>query len=62
LAELKLKKKQDKIEKFGKEYEKNLQEEVERIQAGHDKWATKIEQFKNMQRHNENQNFKTGRE
>jgi hypothetical protein len=39
-----------------------LQSEVERIQANHDKWAVKIEQFKNMQKHNENQNYKTGRE
>jgi hypothetical protein len=31
LAELKLQKKMSKIEKFGKEQEKNLKEEVERI-------------------------------
>lgn len=54
LAEMKMSKKMEKIDKFGKKLETNLKDEVERIQAGHDKWATKIDQFKSNQKHLEN--------
>ncbi len=49
-----MQKKLGKIEKVSKEQEKNLKEEVERIQASHDKWALKIDQFKSQQKHIEN--------
>lgn len=55
-------KKLEKIDKFGKKFESNLKDEVERIQAGHDKWAVKIDQFKTQQKHLENQSFKQGKE
>jgi hypothetical protein len=49
-----MQKKLEKIDKFGKKFESNLKDEVERIQAGHDKWAVKIDQFKTQQKHLEN--------
>ena len=57
-----MQKKLNKIDKFGKQLETNLKEEVEKIQAIHDKWATKIDHFKSQQKHLENQSFKQGKE
>jgi hypothetical protein len=57
-----MQKKLEKIDKFGKKFESNLKDEVDRIQAGHDKWAVKIDQFKTQQKHLENQSFKQGKE